>query len=487
MTDSISQPGGELPPLEMTELIVRYADGTASEEDLVTLNHCLISFPSACETFARIYLQISVASERAQASQAFGASSASTRSRTLSGGVAATMWGTEWLRRFRMPLAAVAAIVIGTWFTIVNMDNGAIDGRGPVELTFRDVRAVEFLQGTVSRRYADGSQEPLSSSTRFRPGDRIVTGGDGSMVTLEMGDGSTITAMENSDIVLPDEEEKQIEVRRGVVAFSPMLPQRDDPLTVRTRNSEMNILSTSFVVEQRRASTYVAVYSGKVELKSATFTRTIDVTAGRSGSIIGAGPPDVQPTVPAPDRMAESFERGLPNGALGRAVAGGLPRGSNGGVRAIFTDRNASRDVPGHYELSLSATDMSGLALLKNSSHVRITCRFERLQQVDLLLGIMSLDPVAPRHHFYRYDLLHEDVGTPQLWRQVTIPLKKFRSERRFGSGEFDGPSPRQGMTPVSVVLRSAANDTQGDPGIVVDSIEFLPDGPGEVALMTVR
>ena len=53
----------ELAPEGLTELIVRYADKAASEEEVEQLNDFLIHSESACELFVLTFLQISVASK----------------------------------------------------------------------------------------------------------------------------------------------------------------------------------------------------------------------------------------------------------------------------------------------------------------------------------------------------------------------------------------------------------------------------------------
>ena len=271
------------------------------------------------------------------------------------------------------------------------------------------------------------------------------------------------------------------------MAIAAKLQPRESSLTVTTDSAALKVQGTKFVVEHNRRTTRVAVFSGRVELSDASFSGATAVTSGRQGEVAAFGPPDVQPIPALRDFRRELFEHGLPAGATGEHVRTGLPSGSRGAVRTVFTDRYARNDISGHQQISVRALDMKGLFDLTKTSHLAITCRFEHLEWVNLFIGAMSLNPVRPRHHLYRYNKLEEQVGKAGVWKRVTIPFSAFRSEPTYGTGVFDGPPPSPDMTPITILLSYPVTDDTRDRGVVVDSIEVLPEGPGKVTVSPVH
>ena len=204
---------GELPTLELIELIVRYADGSVSPDDMALLNRNLIQHPSACELFAWTFLQISVASDRARAIEAMPGNNPYATdpgtSRTLPG---SSIWSSNWFR-FGVPLSAVAAVLIGFCLQLL-IRSGNLAQRPPSDHPLA-VRSVEFVQGTVTRQLGNGGTEEVTPSSQLRPGDHLVVGSGRGLVTLSLNDGSTVSAMEDSAIVLPAEGQNQLRVNRG--------------------------------------------------------------------------------------------------------------------------------------------------------------------------------------------------------------------------------------------------------------------------------
>jgi hypothetical protein len=151
-------------------------------------------------------------------------------------------------RRTNMNLrwARVAVLAL---LTAVTLPAAAADAAG----------VVKRVQGAVTLQRA-GQTLPVTAGTAVQVGDRLVTGGDGS-VGLTMADDSQLTAGPASTLVISQfrfdstthDGNMLVELLKGTLHFVSGLIAKQAPqnVNVQTRNALMGVRGTEFIVDAR--------------------------------------------------------------------------------------------------------------------------------------------------------------------------------------------------------------------------------------------
>jgi hypothetical protein len=121
---------------------------------------------------------------------------------------------------------------------------------------------------------------PVASGFILRAGDVVRTGADGSVTVTYFGESTEVQARGDAVLRLTSARRgKRLELDRGLLEASVARQSPGRPMILATRQAQVRVLGTRFILEAKTASTWLTVLEGSIEL-----TRLSDVQSVRVGS-----------------------------------------------------------------------------------------------------------------------------------------------------------------------------------------------------------
>ncbi|MEY4485319.1 MAG: hypothetical protein RL693_2771 [Verrucomicrobiota bacterium] len=116
---------------------------------------------------------------------------------------------------------------------------------------------------------------------RLQPGT-LETEDDGSIVTLEFQDGTSITLSGGSELSFVDGPQKRLMLKRGTLTANVKPQPHDRPMLVITPTAEVQVVGTMFTLSARPEDTLVIVDKGLVKVKRLADGQSADLSANNS-------------------------------------------------------------------------------------------------------------------------------------------------------------------------------------------------------------
>lgn len=261
--------------MNLHELIHRYENGIASQEEVLELNHLLLDDKASQEDFL-LHAEIDT-HLRLEARSASGAGQDPTSIKEESVVQSARRWSQK--RIFRLASWAVAAIglflVLGQSLLIKSVDEQTITVTslsGPVSWTGDKGQVTSDL--SVGHQLTGGTMELLAPSSLVE-----FSFEDKSVVTLAGLSAVTITSVQDSSA---STQQKELHLRHGRLSATVKEQPKGQPMVVRTPSAEMTVLGTRFDVQSALDATRLTVNEGRVHLKRLLDGEEVEVPARQS-------------------------------------------------------------------------------------------------------------------------------------------------------------------------------------------------------------
>jgi ferric-dicitrate binding protein FerR (iron transport regulator) len=437
-------------PAELLSLTAGYCNGTLSTDEFAKLERLLLDDAESRALFRR-YLGIDVA---------LSVYGDSTASHWVSDG-RARHWKAP-RRMFGAAAVAILAAVATLWVVFFQRQASATV-----------IGTLEQVTGNVRILGSDGKIRAITANTPLGNGDTVRTRGSESSTVMAYSDGTRLTLVGNTSVTCGDHRSKSIVVHEGTLAASVQPQPREKPMLLTTPSAQVQVLGTRFQIEALANRTDLNVTEGHVRVVRISDGNTVDVSDGKHAVVTEQNKLLVQDIPIVSDRWEIDFEQALPTGwDDGEPVTDGLPPGSRGGVKCVFSE---NEDLGGMYRISSNEAWLQGLFAIRKSSHLHVTFKMDNPNWVNVLLVTRTSDPHDPR--FSGNYLLKEfpSIGAG-LWQTLSVPLAHFE---RIHSGTV----PLEEVVPYKLTFFSDAPDR----GLVIDRIWVTPDGPNEVVLQKVE
>ena len=181
------------------------------------------------------------------------------------------------------PLAAAAALAIGIfiWFT-----------QSPAAVLAGVRGDVRVLRG----------QKTMSATSGFtlKPGDWLLTGGDGAAEIHFPGETTTLGIGANAEFgVVAAKPGKQLKLTAGTLAASVARQPPSHPMTIRTPTAKAEVLGTKFEMNADKTATVMTVTEGRVLIAREDDESGVIVEATQSATVTATAPVSVVAPPPA--------------------------------------------------------------------------------------------------------------------------------------------------------------------------------------------
>ena len=255
-------------------LIVRYLEGTATADEVATLNEVLKKDSDARAVFRAASFQALTLAD-------LGRASAPRRD-------APARWNVRSLTAAAAILLAVAGLLI--WFS-----------RPEGELV-----SIGRSTGAVT----------LSGTT-------LTVEGGNSGAEVRLADGSTLTLSGDSELAFAGKRGTDITVRRGAVMVEAVAQPKDQPMILRTPTAEAVVMGTCFTISAQTGETMVTVGAGRVKLRRLVDGASAEVAEGQMAvaTLDAAAPLASRVIPPLVSTWSRSFDAAPPAGWQGEWVA----------------------------------------------------------------------------------------------------------------------------------------------------------------------
>ncbi len=328
------------------------------------------------------------------------------------------------------------------------------------------------LQGDVRILSPDGEVRPGSAGAELRPGDALHLPDENSSARLTLGSGGQMTLSGRSSLEFGRGRADEFALREGRLEASVEPRAAGEELVVTTPGARVQVVGTRFTLRASPEETDLQVQEGRVRLTRISDGRAVEVKAGQ-GLLVREGLELVVRGLSEPPLLWQvGFEDGLPEGwALGEWVAGGLPTGSRGGVRAVRAPMPGADGPRAWLVVSQRRADRG---LFPVGPEVRLHFTYKMTRPGTVRLGLVTRDGAGGSAREATWALEQGgalwDVSADR-WHVASVPLSAFRS------------LPGRGAAPVlegfaSVIFFSAGD---ADRGLILDRIWVTRGGPGEV------
>jgi ferric-dicitrate binding protein FerR (iron transport regulator) len=353
-------------------LILRYLEGTATAEDVASLNELLKKDADARGLLRTAAFQALTVADlrRAQVPRR-----------------------DETARWNKWPLAAAAAVLL-------------VVAAGVIWLTRPKPELLTVVHSTGAVTWN---------------GSTLTVEGANSAAELRLIDGSTLTLAGDSEAAFGGKRGTEISLRRGSITVEAAPQPRTQPMVLRTPTAEAEVVGTCFTISAQTGQTMVTVGSGKVRLRRLVDGASADVAEGRMAvaSLDATAPLESRAIPPLVSNWSQTFDAAPPAIWQGQWVApdaAGPGRLKN--VLDVSYRRKDGTVVPAYV---VSARDPSGITTIRPDSIIRVKWRL-RTPSVGGLLLISVLHPDGRFAGNFQIDLKAEGEG----WTVFSAPVSSL-------------------------------------------------------------
>ncbi|HTU17614.1 MAG TPA: FecR family protein [Gemmataceae bacterium] len=393
------------------ELMVRYWDGSLSEDELAELNAALAARPGLRAVFQDLCLQVLGIAEHSAAARAVPLALAPLRRRSR--------------RRFLWS-AAAAGVLLATGAAVMPW-------RLFSRRANRMIAHLSIASGIVQIGRDDTHVRPSTTNQALAAGEVVSTQGMDSSAEIRCLDGTRLILSGNTSIVMPEEGESAIRFAHGALAADVRTRPAGHPLRIVTPALEVQARAAKLALFGLDNQTVVGVFkaadepeAGTVQLKRFSDRQLVRLRPGEWAETDRQGNlrPNTLPRVP--DRLEVTFGEQLPHGwGAGKRVVDHLPPGSGAAVRAV--------PQPGplgtHHAVKTQNAWTNGLFEIHDDSWFHFRFRLEKPGFFQILVVVRSQDPTRHLSVVLENNNLWKH-SPPRQWHTVHAPFRDFSPTR---------------------------------------------------------
>ena len=378
-------------------LLVRYADGKMSAEDLAALQRELAENPDAREQLRAIAEQALVLGEdRRFQPEIVSTKPAATARRRIPQWVA---W------------AAAAALAVGAF--IFTRPAGS-----------KELLIVEDASGAVEWLGTDGTRRSALTAEMALPPGTLELATDTAMARVRFADGTRIVLDGPAEVDFSEQDGKRLRVRHGKLTAEVSKQPAGQPMQVLTPTADLFVVGTAFSVDVQARTTGLDVEEGLVRMRRLADSSEAEVPPGhRLVCTLDSGEKLIpQPEVAAPTRWTADFST-QPERLTGVWIApsASYPKGALGS-QAFVAKKFSDGRVSIHHGIILES--FTGLALLVPESVIRLRLRTKQDAALQLIVSLYS----GSGEYAGNFELspLTCRASVDGEWRDFSLPLSRF-------------------------------------------------------------
>jgi hypothetical protein len=322
--------------------------------------------------------------------------------------------------------------------------------------------------GQILWKGTDGTVLKVASSvTALREGT-IILETETSYLEVEFDDGTRAMLKGISELAISGEQQKRLNLRMGNLVVEAVPQPAEQPLVVRTPNSENTVVGTRFELTVENKSTALAVAEGQVQLRRLRDGMTVNV--GKSEVVfVDEDTSDQElrrsrfPSIPF--SWSQSFEQmPSPSSWYGDWIP---PDGKNPGLLRAVPRRvgeNSENGMEYHYRIStLSAS--GPYVCVSPESKLRLKFRTEHESRLELFISLKQMNRDFGGNFVFVLDSTNSNM-TPlgNGWHSIEVPVR-----------QMNAMSPKRPQIPSLAVLSFVYISSLGkDIGLEVSGIEIV-------------
>jgi hypothetical protein len=322
--------------------------------------------------------------------------------------------------------------------------------------------------GQILWKGTDGTVLKVASSvTALREGT-IILETETSYLEVEFDDGTRAMLKGISELAISGEQQKRLNLRMGNLVVEAVPQPAEQPLVVRTPNSENTVVGTRFELTVENKSTALAVAEGQVQLRRLRDGMTVYV--GKSEVVfVDEDTSDQElrrsrfPSIPF--SWSQSFEQmPSPSSWYGDWIP---PDGKNPGLLRAVPRRvgeNSENGMEYHYRIStLSAS--GPYVCVSPESKLRLKFRTEHESRLELFISLKQMNRDFGGNFVFVLDSTNSNM-TPlgNGWHSIELPIRQMKAM-----------SPKRPQVPSLAVLSFVYVSSLGkDIGLEVSGIEIV-------------
>lgn len=360
--------------LSSDELITRYLDDSASDEEMAQLNHLLVTSP-------KIRRQFNEVTEHAMA-------------------IVQAVPVVKTPKTIRFP----------KWLTVAALVCGLL------ALTFM------LRSKPMAEVISSGGEVEVPSGEIIASGDTLKTIGNASFLNFEFSDGTKVHLGGDTIATVTGEDQKRLLVHQGSASLNVTPQDKSAPLILMTPTAEITVLGTFFGVFSTEGATRLEVTEGAVDLKRLSDGQSVQVKAGQYSVASEARDELGVKTIPTLGSIWSVDFRDPPEKVVGIGVqefdANGTPIGARGkanhyGAAEVLSTKNAWRS--GDYALFRAEQD----------TVLKVRLKMDNPQWLNFIVNFRSSKPGSTD----TVTCLYQDPAVAKLaagqWHTVELPLAK--------------------------------------------------------------
>jgi hypothetical protein len=315
------------------------------------------------------------------------------------------------------------------------------------------------MAGRVIVTDATGSESPARPRQPLRSGQRIAVMGNDGTAEVRFRDDTRLVLTGDTAVRIVDDGQKKVRVDRGHLSADVRPQPLDQPMTLVTGDTEVQVLGTRLSISETQNRTEVAVVRGEVRVTRLSDNKSLALRSGQVATAIKGSPKLLLAKLSElPDTYAMTFEPTPPDLQAGEPVRDGLPDDSSGGLRAT---PYYSVEFGKQFQIRSYNAWTAGLFALHEDSWLHLRFRMERPGFFHVLFVARSDDPTDKRGVVFE---------APQVWTRRQADTW-YTTSIPLGNAKRLGDSPPLFPLPL-VVYQVVVNSHRDDIGLVVDRLQ---------------
>ncbi|MCA9155553.1 MAG: FecR domain-containing protein [Planctomycetales bacterium] len=308
----------------------------------------------------------------------------------------------------------------------------------PVRREAKDIVTLAAASGAVTWSHPGEETRAGLTAGAELPAGTLVVEGEAASAQLRFADGTRLTLSGDAELSFTDGKQKQLVLRRGLLAAQVERQPPIRPLVVRTPTAEVRVVGTVFSVSADQDGTELMVESGRVRMRRLADGKEVELTDRQSAVATFDTAEPMKPARPAPPppQWTQDFREPPPPNCKGHWQP--ARDGQAAMVTAVpcIAGRDADDRPVIHYGITARAAPTAashGLVTLTPTSRLRVRYRVASDSNVRIMLGLQK--PNGGFGGNFQVWLAADEVSrllttepstSDASWQSLDIPIAEF-------------------------------------------------------------